>query len=219
MGNNPAPSFAHIFMAKIDDKIFALLEKLKLTENISMEDLFRFLDDIFSVFEGTTKQLHLLWNMMNKLHPSVKFTLQHTTPDKEAPENNCDCIKLSSVPFLDTSVSIKEGTLILDLYRKPTDRNKYLLPDSCHPLSNIENIPLSLAIRILRNCTEEETREQRYSELKNMLLDRNYPEGIINAAITKARSIPRAVAIRRVAQEPTQQRRPVFVLFWDPRLP
>ena len=87
------------------------------------------------------------------------------------------------------------------------------------PLSNIENIPLSLAIRVLRNCTEEETREQRYSELKNMLLDRNYPEGIINAAITKARSIPRAVAIRRVAREPTQQRRPVFVLSWDPRLP
>ena len=116
-------------------------------------------------------------------------------------------------------MSIKEGKLILDLYRKPTDRNKYLLPDSCHALSNIENIPLSLAIRVLRNCTEEETREHRYSKLKNLLLDRNYPEGLINSAITKARSIPRAVAIRRVAREPTEQRRPVFVLSWDPRLP
>ena len=102
MGTNPAPSFANIFMAKIYNKILALLENLKSTENISMEYLFRFLDDIFSVFEGTTKQLHLLWNMMNKLYPSVEFMLQHTTPDKEAPENSCDCIQLSSVPFLDT---------------------------------------------------------------------------------------------------------------------
>ena len=86
-------------------------------------------------------------------------------------------------------------------------------------MSNIENIPLSLAIRILRNCTEVDTREKRYSEIKNMLKDRKYPEGIINAALEKARSIPRKVAIKRVAREPLQQRRPVFVLSWDPRLP
>ena len=52
-----------------------------------------------------------------------------------------------------------------------------------------------------------------------MLPDRNYPIGIVNAAINKARAIPRAVAIRKVVRENTTVRRPVFVVSWDPRLP
>ena len=184
-----------------------------------MECLNRFLDDLFSIFIGTTKQLHKLWEMMNKIHPSVEFTMLHTTPENEGTEDHCQCEQLSSVPYLDTSCSIKEGRIILDLYRKPTDRNKYLLPDSCQPYSNIENIPVSLAIRILRICTEADARERRFSELKEMLLDRNYPEGIINAAIHKARSIPRNIAIRKVVRENNTKRRPIFVISWDPRLP
>ena len=94
-----------------------------------------------------------------------------------------------------------------------------MLPDSCHPYSNIENIPLSLAIRILRICSETHTRELRYSELKNMLLERNYPEGIVDAALNKARQIPRSVALRKVVRNSPLSRRPIFVVSWDPRLP
>ena len=146
--------------------------------------------------------------------------MQHTSPQSEQIEDQCDCQKSDSVPFLDTSCSIKNGKIILDLYRKPTDRNKYLLPDSCHPYSCHENIPLSLAIRITRICTEIDTREKRYAELKNMLLERDYKEGMIDNAISPARSIPRSEAIKKVARdtEPTN-RRPVFVVSWDPRLP
>ena len=43
-----------------------------------------------------------------------------------------------------------------------------------------------------------------------MLTDRNYPEGIVNSAISKARAIPRSVAIRKVVREDTSKRRPVF---------
>ena len=219
MGTNPAPPFANNFMAKVDKHILEIAKQLKETHNISMSSLNRFLDDLFSICLGSTKMLHKLWEEMNNIHPSVKFTMQHTTPDHEKPEDSCECEPLSSLPYLDTSCSIKNGQIITDLYRKPTDRNRYLLPDSCHPLSNIENIPLSLAIRITRICVEKESRDLRYSELKDMLMARNYPEGIINAAIKKARDIPRAVALRKVARNNTSQRRPVFVVSWDPRLP
>ena len=129
-------------------------------------------------------------------------------------------MEINSIPFLDTSCSLKNGRIILDLYRKPTDRNKYLLPDSCHPYSCIENIPLSLATRITRICTEPDTREMRFNELKEMLLDRDYKEGMIDAAISRARSIPRAEAIKKVIRDNTQSnKRPVFVVSWDPRLP
>ena len=60
------------------------------------------------------------------------------------------------------------------MYRKPTDRNQYLLPTSCHPNSVTKNIPYSLALRIIRICSESNTRDKRLAELKVMLLDREY---------------------------------------------
>ena len=79
MGSNPAPTFADNFMAKIDIKIWDVLEELKETENVDMKTLNRFLDDLISIFIGSTKALHKLWEKMNEIHPSVKFTMHHTT--------------------------------------------------------------------------------------------------------------------------------------------
>ena len=152
-----------------------IAKQLKETHNITMSSLNRFLDDLFFICLGSTKMLHKLWEEIKKIHPSIKFTMQRTTPDHEKPEDSCECEPASSIPYLDTSCSIKNGQIIPDLYRKPTDGNRYLRPDSCHPLSNIENIPLSLAIRITRVCVDKESRDLRYSELKDMLMARNYP--------------------------------------------
>ena len=44
---------------------------------------------------------------------------------------------------------------------------------------------MSLAMRIVRICSEAETREMRFSELKSMLLARNYRSGMIDAALKK----------------------------------
>ena len=148
----------------------------------------------------------------------MKFTMQHTTPESEPEECRCQCQSSLSVPFLDTSCSLKNGKIIFDLYRKPTDRNKYLLPDSCHPDTCKENIPLSLALRITRICTEPDTRDKRYDELKQMLLDRNYRSGMVDSAIERARSIPRMEALQCVVKNKTNSK-PSFAVNWDPRLP
>ena len=58
----------------------------------------------------------------------------------------------------------------------------------------------------------------RYEEIKTMLLERNYPEGMIDHAIDKARAIPRAQALLPVTRNNTMKR-PVCVVSWDPRLP
>ena len=80
MGSRPAPPFANNFMAKIDKQIWDISEKLKLEENVTMSCLYRFLDDLISIHLGSTKSLHTMWEKMNSIHPSIKFTLQHTTP-------------------------------------------------------------------------------------------------------------------------------------------
>ena len=69
---------------------------------------------------------------MNKINPTLKFTMTHTSVIEEALEERCSCPNRNSIPFLDTSLSLEDGKIEVDLFRKPTDRNQYLLPTSCH---------------------------------------------------------------------------------------
>ena len=157
---------------------------------------------------------------VNKMNDSIKFTIQHTTPYNIECEtcDQCECEAVNSIPFLDTQCTIKNNKIIIDLYKKPTDRNMYLLTSSCHPAHVTSNIPFSLALRIVRICSESESRDQRLGELKQMLLDRDYKAKIVDAAIEKARNIPRSEALKRVVKKKTSDR-PVFVVTFDRRLP
>ena len=104
------------------------------------------------------------------------------------------------------------------MYRKKTDRNQYLLTSSCHPAHTTQNIPFSLALRIVRICSLPEDREKRFKELKQLLLTRDYKSGVINNAIQKARKISRPEALKKVVKIQNSQR-PVFTVSFDPRLP
>ena len=55
--------------------------------------------------------------------------------------------------------------------------NKKGLTSSCHPNHVTSNIPYSLALRITRICSEPETRDLRHSELRELLLERDYKLG------------------------------------------
>ena len=199
MGTRPAVSYANIFMARrIDNKITSLATQLNEGNN-PLLCFKRFLDDIFTIYTGTLENLHKFLEEINNIHPTIKFTMNHTTPsfppsDDPAPPPPCACCTETSLPFLDTSCSIRNNKIILDLYRKPTDRNQYLLRSSCHPAHVTNNIPY----RIVRICSDQDTRDKRLEELSQLLLDRNYKKNIINSAITKAKSIPRKKALERV---------------------
>ena len=152
--------------------------------------------------------------------------MNHTTPVPSSPSIEspvttppCSCSTGGSLPFLDTSCSIRDNKIVVDLFRKPTDRNQYLLPSSCHPAHVTNNIPFSLAYRIVRICSDQDTRDKRLEELKELLLERKYKKNIINSAITKAKSIPRVEALKRVTSNSEDKRRPVFAVLYDPRLP
>ena len=166
MGSRPVPHYADTFMAKIDKEIKKLSEKYNI-DNIEAIQLFkRFLDDFFFIFVGSTKSLHLLLKEANKINPTIQFTMSHTSVENENKEDQCDCEIKSSIPFLDTSVSIKEGKIDVDLYQKETDRNQYLLPSSCHSKTTTAAIPYSLALRIVRTCTDPNNRGKQFIELK-----------------------------------------------------
>ena len=202
---------------KIDAKIKELSEKYILNDQVNpLKFLKRYLDDLFLIFCGSPKALHKFWQEINKIHPSIQFTMSHTSGISE--DENCDCEVQDTIPFLDTQCKIENGRIETDLYRKPTDRNQYLLTSSCSPSTCIENIPYSLALRIVRICSKPEWREKRFEELKDLLLSRSYRPGLVDAAINRARTIPRAQALKRV-DRPTQPRRPVNVVTFDAGYP
>ena len=61
-------------------------------------------------------------------------------------------------------------------------------------------------------------RDNRLSELKDMLLHRSYPERLVDSAIQRAIKIPRKIALQKSVSK-NVKKRPVFVIKFDPRLP
>ena len=217
MGSQPIPNYANIFMAKkIDRKIISIFEKYATEEHISLKLFKRFLDDLFFIFKGSSKALHKILDEINEIHPNIKLTMNHTSIDED---ESCDCPIKETIPFLDVSMSIKNGKIETDLYRKPTDRNQYLLPSSCHPNDCIRNIPFSLALRIVKICSNVENRNKRCEELKQMLMEREYDEAVVDSAINRAKKISREKALEPKIQKSESEKRPVYVSTYDPRLP
>ena len=116
--------------------------------------------------------------------------MDHTDNPVEDIQDKCDRIPKESISFLVTSCSLKNGKIEIDLYRKESYRNQYLLPSSIHPTSVTKNIPFSLALRIIGTCTSPDIRDMRLTELRNMLMYREYPERLVSSAIDRARTIP-----------------------------
>ena len=123
IGSKPAPDYANIFMARVIDPHIRSVAQKYTEGNIPLNILKLFLDDIFTIFIGTTKNLHKFFEEINKIHPAITLTMSQTSIPEEDLENRCSCLKQRSIPFLDTSLSIKEGQISTDLYKKPTDRN------------------------------------------------------------------------------------------------
>ena len=149
MGTKCAPNYSNIFMAKkIDQEIIKMATKHG--EGIFPIRLFkRFLDDIIMLWCGSVESLHSFITDINTINPSIQFTLSHNFQPTDMIINNpCTCDKTTSIAFLDTSLSIQEGRVVVDLYRKPTDRNQYLLTSSCHPahVTKIFHTPLLLEL-------------------------------------------------------------------------
>ena len=147
MGSKPVPHYANILMTNIYKKIEALaLPKI-------------FLDDFILLYFRPSRKLHVLFDKMKNMHPTIKFTMSHTARDDKPLEDRCDVDAMTSIPFLDTSCSIIEGSIDTDLFKKVTERNQYLMPCSCHPAYTNKAIPFGLSMKIIRICRDPEKRE------------------------------------------------------------
>ena len=90
----------------------------------------RYIDNIFFIWEHGEEYLEKFLNKLNTFHPTIKFT--------------AECSQ-ETINFLDVNVRLVEGKLMTNLLVKPTDTHQVLDPSSSHPYHCKKGIPYSQA--------------------------------------------------------------------------
>ena len=94
IGTKFAPPCATIYMAALEeDFLEALIKKPWLC--------WRYIDDIFMIWQHGEDEMKICVEKLNNFHPSIKFTCEYS---------------LEKVNYLDVQVIVREGKLIIDLH-------------------------------------------------------------------------------------------------------
>ena len=150
MGTRMAPSYANIFMGKLEcDLLHRTRQELTIW--------WRYIEDISAVWAHDKESLQVFLNELNSFHPMIKFTAEWSR---------------ESVTFLDTKVIRDGNCLATDLYTKPTDTHQYLHQWSCHPSHWKSSIAYNQALRMRRICSRSTDYQQHVEELKENLIKR-----------------------------------------------
>ena len=179
IGTKMAPNYAILFMAELEEKIL---------NSFSLKPMvwWRYIDDIFFLWQHGEENLNLFLDHLNKAHPTIKFTAEYSK---------------SSINFLDVKVSRKGDRLTTDLFVKPTDTHQYLQASSCHPSHCKTSIPFSQALRLNRICSETRDFDRRCNDLEAWLIKRGYNERLVRSKVLDARRFKRSDLLNREKSE------------------
>ena len=131
------------------------------------------------IWTHSVDDLHAFTSYLNSIHPTIKFTSNYS---------------FTSIPFLVVNVFVDNGNITKDRYTKATDKHQYLLHSSCHPQHTKRAIP-SIALRLCRVCSSDETFKQRSNELKSYLNKRGYKLSFLNQEVAAVHNITRTKAL------------------------
>ena len=175
MGTKCAPYYATLTLGYLELIIIAPEIESRLgapVKDYYLSNFYRYLDDCFIIWPKSFPPFQDLLSILNQAHPSITFTSEYNE---------------HKIPFLDVLVQIKENRKIsTDIYTKPTDSHNYIHFHSAHPPHVKRNLPYTLSRRICTIVQDPQIKHQRLQEMKNTLLSKKYPKGLIENAITKA---------------------------------
>lgn len=158
MGKKFAPSYANIDMAIFEEEVLNLTDKKPLA-------YFRFLDDIFLIWQHSLDDFKQFFELLNNHRESIKFQY---------------LVSNTAVNFLDVTVFKGNqyshmGTLDTKVYFKPTDTHELLHKSSFHPKHTFEGIVKSQLIRFWRISSDTNGFEEACTILfETLRKKRNY---------------------------------------------
>ncbi len=162
MGSPVSPVIADIFMEDLEDKVFEARTAPRLWK--------RFVDDVIAVVQNTLGKS--LLQSLNNQHPRIKFTME---------EEQEGCLPFMDVRFARQS----DGSLIREVYQKPTHTNRYVLFTSHHPKAVKAGIVQGLAGRAIRVCSNVEERDKELQRISEAMACNGYPKRFTEKAISK----------------------------------
>ncbi|XP_065642363.1 uncharacterized protein LOC136073993 isoform X2 [Hydra vulgaris] len=164
MGTRMAPPYANLFMGRIDEKII---------DQFSMWISFykRFIDDIFFIFHGPPEKLTQVFEFMNAIHSTIKFTFTNS--------NNF-------INFMDLTIIKKlDGKLETTIFKKATDATALLHYNSFHPPHQNSNLVYSQALRYNKIISNNYNLIKELKQLAQILVIRGYPIQSIKKVLKK----------------------------------
>ena len=118
----------------------------------------------------------MLLKYLNNFHERLKFTF----------EKEGEKLEKNSTNFLDILIKRNyDGTVSLDLYKKPTFSERYVNFLSNHSIAIKKGIVKNLIQKIF-NLSDPQFHHKNIINLKKDLLLNNYPESFINSQIKNA---------------------------------
>ena len=165
MDTRVAPSYANNFMSDFEEKHVYSYE---LQPRVG----YRYIDDIFCIWQYGEDELERFTNHLNSVHSTIKFTIEKSR---------------TAVTFLDTTVSLENNRLETNLFVKPTDRNNYLPFGSAHPYHCKKGLPYGQFLRIQRICSKLRDFKHNCTVKAAQLRQKGYPQTLIREAYAKAR--------------------------------
>ena len=163
MGTRMAPSYANLFMGRLEESFLA-------SQNLKPLAWFRFIDDIFMIWTHGQDTLSSFLQNLNSFSP-IHFTWSSST---------------NHATFLDVNLHLTDGSIHTSVHIKPTNHQQYLHFDSCHPFHIKKSLPYSLATRGRHICSDKNSLSEYAEGLTKAFTNRNYPTDLVRKQISRA---------------------------------
>jgi hypothetical protein len=167
MGTKMAPSYANLYMGRIEEKFLKQQPSTPLC-------WFRYIDDIFIIWTHGPELLENFLKNLNNFCP-LKFTWETSE---------------HSATFLDVNIELKNGFFSTSVHIKPTNHQQYLHFDSCHPRNTKRSLPYSLALRGQKITSDPINLEKYNNTLLKAFENRGYPPNLTRKQIRAAQEKP-----------------------------
>ena len=197
MGKSFAPPYACLTVGYLEETVlFPTLLPSHFGQHIAsqiIELLFRYIDDDIVVVPDIISPEQFL-EVLNKMNSSVQFTITKQTRTTYFEED------ARLVNFLAIKViQLNDGSIKTDVFYKETNAHDYQHYTSHHPTHTKDNIPFSLAKRIIFITSDERQLVTNLNDLRGWLRAQGYPNHVIEKGIHNA-------SLQGPAPPPTNQK-------------
>ena len=178
MGTKMAPAFANSFMGEIEKQILNKSAHKPLAWKC-------YIDNIISLWHTSRDVVEKFIEQANKHHPTIKFTAE---------------ISCTDATFLDTTIYKgkrfnKESVLNMRTHFKPTETFQYRFFTMCYPLGAKKGFVKGKDLRLLRTNSSIKTFEENITTFKKHLMERGYPQNLINNTLSEVKFQERTQAL------------------------